>query len=97
MFIRCNSRFVATERANNAVYWWSYRRPSTHKVCYRPVFDVETLLTPPPDPFNLSHSNHNKVCKQSPSLVCVRRHCHTTSYILVKVITGLCGSSELFS
>ncbi|KAA6424637.1 MAG: hypothetical protein FRX49_05305 [Trebouxia sp. A1-2] len=26
--------------------------PLGQKVCYRPVFDVETLLTPPPDPFN---------------------------------------------
>ena len=31
------------------------------KLCYRPVFDVETLLHPPPDPFNLNPLAQNKV------------------------------------
>lgn len=35
--------------------------PSGQKVCYRPVFDVETLLTPPPDPFNLNAPAQHKV------------------------------------
>ncbi|KAL0040994.1 hypothetical protein WJX77_001558 [Trebouxia sp. C0004] len=41
-----------------------FRIPLGQKVCYRPVFDVETLLTPPPDPFNLKlpaqHKRHHK-------------------------------------
>ena len=31
------------------------------KLCYRPVFNVETLLHPPPDPFNLNPPAPNKV------------------------------------
>jgi len=37
------------------------RMPLGQKLCYRPVFDVETLLTPPPDPFNLKPPAQHKV------------------------------------
>ena len=44
--------------------------PVGQKVCYRPVFDVETLLTPPPDPFNLEPPAQHKVHKSGELCAC---------------------------
>ena len=45
------------------------------KLCYRPVFNVETLLTPPPDPFNLNPPPQLKVRAAPAAMAYIFSHC----------------------